>query len=65
MTNKKINKLPKIYSLQLVNNANRVLNKLAIEKYNNNVIEFEQLATINDNFKASQIALDMFLKDFE
>ena len=65
MTNKKYNTLPKIYSLQLVNNANRVLNRLAIEKYNNKTIEFEQLATINDDFKASQMALDMFLKDFE
>ena len=65
MTNKKFNKLPKIYSLQLVNNANRVLNRLAIENYNNKTIEFEQLATINDDFKASQMALDMFLKDFE
>jgi hypothetical protein len=41
------------------------LNRIAIEKYNNSTIEFEQLATINDNFKASQMALDMFLKDFE
>ena len=65
MTNKKFNKLPRIYSLQLVNNANRVLNRLAIEKYNNKTIEFEQLATINDDFKASQMALDTFLKDFE
>lgn len=65
MTNKKFICLPRIQALQLVTNSNRVLNRLAIEKYNNNVIDFEQLATINDDFEASQMALDMFLKDFE
>lgn len=65
MTNKKFNTLPKIYSLQLVNNANRVLNRLAIEKYNYKVINFSELSKINDDFMSSKLALDTFLKDFE
>ena len=47
MTNKKFNKLPRIYSLQLVNNANRVLNRLAIEKYNNNIKKLDKAKVID------------------
>lgn len=65
MTNKKYNKLPRIYSLQLVNNMNRVLNNKAILDYNNSLIKSEQLFIINDSFKDSKLALDMFLKDYE
>ncbi len=60
----KIKTLPKIQVLQLVNNMNRVLNNKAILDYNNSLIKSDQLFTINDNFKHSKLALDMFLKDY-
>lgn len=61
----KFKTLPKIQVLQLVNNMNRVLNNKAILDYNNSLIKSEQLFIINDSFKDSKLALDMFLKDYE